>query len=280
MALYVASLNSGSNGNCYYVGNDNEGVLIDVGISCREVEKRLQRLNIPISRIKAAFISHEHGDHIHGVTAFSKKHNLPVYITAQTRRMGNLSLRDDLTLSFEAYKPISIGALTVTGFPKHHDAGDPHSFIVANETVTIGVFTDIGIPCQHVINHFAQCHAAFLESNYDEGMLERGSYPIHLKNRIRNGKGHLSNRQAVKLFVDHRPPFMTHLFLSHLSRNNNRPEIVEDMFHLVAGITEMVVASRDKETPLYVIENPLGLKSQRVLPPVSYSIQQLSLFDH
>lgn len=279
MSLYVASLNSGSNGNCYYIGNNDEAVLIDVGISCREVEKRLQRLNIPISRIKAAFISHEHGDHIHGVTALSKKHNLPVYITPETQKFGNLSLREDITHSFDAYKPISIGALTITGFPKHHDACDPHSFIVANETVTIGVFTDIGVPCDHVIKHFEQCHAAFLESNYDEGMLERGSYPIHLKNRIRNGKGHLSNKQAVKLFRDHRPPFMTHLFLSHLSRNNNSPTIVEDMFNTVAGITEMIVASREKETPLYLIENRLGINSKRVLPPVTLSIQQLSLFD-
>lgn len=276
MSLFIASLNSGSNGNCYYIGNEDEAVLIDVGISCREVEKRLQRLNIPISRIKAAFITHEHGDHIHGVTALSKKHKLPVYITEGTRKFGNLSLDTELTHSFRPYECVTIGKLSVTGFPKHHDANDPHSFIVANDSVTIGVFTDIGATCQHVIQHFSQCHAAFLESNYDEVMLERGSYPIHLKNRIRNGKGHLSNKQAVKLFVDHRPPFMTHLFLSHLSRNNNSPAIVEDMFNAVAGITEMIVASRDKETALYYIENQLGIPSKRVMPPAKQ--QQLSLF--
>ncbi len=279
MSLEIASLNSGSNGNCYYIGNHDEAVLIDVGISCREVEKRLQRLNIPINRIKAVFISHEHGDHIHGVTALSKRYKLPVYITEDTARAGNVKLLPECRYSFSAYQPVTIGNLAVTAFPKHHDASDPHSFIVGNNDVTIGVFTDIGVSCNHVAQHFAQCHAAFLESNYDETMLENGPYPVHLKNRIRNGNGHLSNKQAVKLFQEHRPAYMTHLFLSHLSRNNNRPSLVEDLFQAIAGTTEMIVAPRDRETPLYRIENLLGIKSKRVLPPVTFQVQQLSLFN-
>ena len=278
MSLFVASLNSGSNGNCYYIGNEEEGVLVDVGISCREVEKRLKRLEIPIPKIKAVFITHEHGDHIHGVTALSKKHRLPVYITHGTALYGNLGLDPALTIPFRPYEPIIIGKLSVSAFPITHDANDPHNFIIANESVTIGIFTDIGFPCYHVTQHFAQCHAAFLESNYDEQMLEFGPYPFQLKNRIRGGKGHLSNRQALKLFLDHRPPFMTHLFLSHLSRNNNSPDIVEELFSGVAQTTTITVLSRERESALHLIENSHGIRSKPVQPPVHFLQVQLSLF--
>lgn len=280
MSLFVASLNSGSNGNCYYLGNEEEGVLIDVGISCREVEKRLKRLEIPVSRIRAVFITHEHADHVHGVPAFSKKHKLPVFITQGTILYGNLGngIEESLIRTLSPYQPVQVGKISVTAFPVTHDANDPHNFIVASDSVTVGVFTDIGFPCYHVTQHFAQCHAAFLESNYDEHMLEFGSYPYQLKNRIRGGKGHLSNRQALKLFLDHRPAFMTHLFLSHLSQNNNTPDIVEELFSGVAHATYVAVMSRERESKLYLIENNLGLRSKPVRPPVHFLQVQLSLF--
>lgn len=280
MSLFVASLNSGSNGNCYYLGNEEEGVLIDVGISCREVEKRLKRLDIPVSRIKAVFITHEHNDHIHGVPAFTKKHKLPVFTTEGTILYGNLGneIERERINVFRPYQSVKIGNISVTAFPITHDANDPHNFIVASDSVTVGIFTDIGFPCYHVTQHFAQCHAAFLESNYDEHMLELGSYPYQLKNRIRGGKGHLSNRQALKLFLDHRPAFMTHLFLSHLSQNNNSPDIVEEVFSGIAHSTHIAVMSRDRESSLYLIENNLGLRSKAVRPPVHFLEVQLSLF--
>lgn len=280
MSLFVASLNSGSNGNCYYLGNEEEGVLIDVGISCREVEKRLKRLDIPVSRIKAVFITHEHNDHIHGVPAFTKKHKLPVFTTEGTILYGNLGneIERERINVFRPYQSVKIGKISVTAFPITHDANDPHNFIVASDSVTVGIFTDIGFPCYHVTQHFAQCHAAFLESNYDEHMLEFGSYPFQLKNRIRGGKGHLSNRQALKLFLDHRPAFMTHLFLSHLSQNNNSPDIVEEVFSGIAHSTHIAVMSRDRESSLYLIENNLGLRSKAVRPPIHFLEVQLSLF--
>ena len=96
MSLFTASLNSGSNGNCYYVGNAQEAVLIDAGISCRETEKRLARLGLSMKAVKAIFISHEHSDHIRGVEVLSKKFKIPVYITELTMRSGGLTLQEDL----------------------------------------------------------------------------------------------------------------------------------------------------------------------------------------
>ncbi|MFI5153941.1 MAG: MBL fold metallo-hydrolase, partial [Chitinophagales bacterium] len=230
MSLFISSLNSGSNGNCYYVGNAQDAVLVDAGISCKEIEKRMKRAGLQMEKLKAIFVSHEHVDHISGIPILVKKYQLPVYITSKTFLAGNLSIAREYVHSFKAHQPISIGGLRVTAFPKNHDAADPHSFIVSSQQTNVGVFTDIGSPCKHVIKYFSQCHAAFLEANYDEEMLENGSYPPPLKARIRSEDGHLSNKQAFELFRKHRPPFLKLLLLSHLSAENNRPGIAKSIF--------------------------------------------------
>lgn len=254
MALYITSLNSGSNGNCYYVGNEHEAVLVDVGISCREVERRMLRLNLSMQKVKAIFISHEHSDHIRGLTVLSKKYQLPVYITTATMQYGRLFLEENLIQTFKAYEPVQVGGLSISAFPKFHDAAHPHSFVVSYNDVNVGVFTDIGAPCEHLIKHFKQCHAAFLEANYDEQMLAQGNYPYHLKKRITGGRGHLSNKQALELFTTHRPAFMSLVLLSHLSKDNNCPTLAHQMFLPHAGQTQVVIASRYEETPVYTIK--------------------------
>lgn len=253
MSLFVTSLNSGSNGNCYYIGNSSEAILIDAGISCRETERRMHRLGLSMQSVKAIFVSHEHTDHISGIPVLAKKYQLPVYITSETLRHGGLNIAENLVVAFKAYEPVQVGAFSVTPFPKFHDASDPHSFTVDSNGIRIGIFTDIGAPCEHLIHHFKDCHAAFLETNYDEEMLEQGRYPWFLKNRIRGGKGHLSNRQALELFTTYRPSFMTHLFLSHLSKDNNCPDLVKELFNQHANGTNIVVASRFAETAVYTI---------------------------
>ncbi len=255
MSLFITSLNSGSNGNCYYIGNEMEAVLIDVGICCSQVEKRMKRLGLNIQKVKAVFVSHEHTDHIRGLQVLIKKYQLPVYITDATLRYTRLRLDRHLMIPFRANEPISVGNLSITAFPKFHDAADPYSFVVCCNQVKVGVFTDIGIACKNIVHYFRQCHAAFLEANYDEAMLEQGSYPYFLKSRIRGGNGHLSNKQALELFIAHKPSFMTHLFLSHLSKNNNSPYLVQQLFNEHAGSVKMVVAPRYEETPVYHICN-------------------------
>lgn len=253
MSLFIASINSGSNGNCYYVGNNDEAVLIDAGISCRETEKRMARIGLSMSKVKAIFISHEHSDHINGVPVLAKKYNLPVYITPRTTFTGRQLLNQELVYPFVAYKPMRIGGIAVTAFPKFHDAAEPHSFVITCNGVKVAVITDIGIVCDHVIRNFAGCHAAFLETNYDEAMLMNGRYPYHLKRRISGGRGHLSNRQALDLFINHKPAHMSHLLLAHLSKDNNNPDMVKQLFDRHAGNTEIVVASRFYESDVYHI---------------------------
>ncbi|MBO9671927.1 MAG: MBL fold metallo-hydrolase [Sphingobacteriaceae bacterium] len=278
MALYFTSINSGSNGNCYYVGNDNEAVLVDVGLTCREVEKRMTRLGLSMGKIKAIFISHEHSDHIKGLAVFAKKYKLPVYISTPTLKNSRLLLDENNIFALNHLQRIEIGRLKISAFSKFHDAADPYSFTVECNDIRVGIFTDIGTVCDRLITHFKNCHAAFLEANYDTDMLQNGHYPYFLKKRIMGGQGHLSNAQALELFVNHKPAYMSHLLLSHLSKDNNDPELVENLFKKVAGSTFVKVASRYEETALYYVGESQNNTPTYSFDPNLYQPEQLNLF--
>lgn len=276
MALQIASLNSGSNGNCYYIGNDVDAVLIDAGISCRETESRMLQRGLDIRKVRAIFVSHEHSDHVKGLARLSNKYKLPVYITDKTAARGPFLVKH-LSQHFCPEQVIQAGSLTVTAFIKKHDADDPHSFIVSFDGINVGVITDIGTACDQVVKYFKQCHAVFLESNYDEDMLMNGRYPYYLKTRIASDVGHMSNSQALELFINHRPDFMTHVLLSHLSKDNNTPEIASSLFSAHAGNVEVIVASRYEASEVYTIGN--SMRTQILRTRISDTPVQLGLFD-
>lgn len=248
-------------------------MLIDAGISCREIEKRLLRLELSIKKVKAVFISHEHSDHIRGIDTLARKHQLPVYITPLTLSNSSLQIPSHLQKTFRAYDAVTIGNLQVIPFPKIHDAADPFSFVVEGNGVRIGIMTDIGAPCSHVIQNLRTCDAAFLESNYDKEMLSSGRYPYYLKKRISGGKGHLSNHEALEIFHKHGSN-LKHLILSHLSKENNSEEIVRNLFENNLLGTNIVVASRYNESEViqvYGTQNEFIAEQPEPL--------QLSLFD-
>ena len=276
MSLSISSLNSGSNGNCYYVGNEKEAVLIDAGISCREIETRMARLKLELSKVKGIFISHEHSDHIKGVEVLSRKHKIPVYITRNTLRAGRLALGEGLHRSFHPSLPVELGDLTIRPFSKLHDAHDPHSFVVSANGIHVGILTDIGNVCDQVIHHFKQCHGVFLEANYDEEMLENGTYPFYLKKRIQSDVGHLSNAQAHELFQKHRSKHLNHLLLSHLSHENNEPQLVEQLFHAYKQKIRIKVLSREKKSSVFKVE---GMRTEWIeFENTSKSSKQMTLF--
>jgi len=276
VALFITSLNSGSNGNCYYAGNEQDAVLIDAGISCKETEVRMSKLQLPLSRVKALFISHEHTDHTRGAERLSNKYRIPVYIKTVTHQHSGIHIRSEWVRTFNIHEKISVGSLQVTPFNKRHDAADPVSFVVEHQGIKAGVITDIGRACKTVIHYFKQCHACFLESNYDEKMLHESGYPLQLKKRISGGRGHLSNTQALELFMNHKPRYMSHLLLSHLSENNNRPYIVEQLFAKYAGAVKIIIAPRYEETAVYEVTSDA---TREIIPlPVHKEVVQLSLF--
>lgn len=223
--IEICPLASGSNGNCYYIGNNEEALLIDAGLSYKQILRRLEAKSLDPQKIRALFITHEHGDHIRGARVTSKKLDIPVYMTRGT---FNSSYRTWQPLSFQAVennRPVQVGQFTVYPVLKNHDASEPTSFRIEHGGYSIGVFTDIGSPCENVKSHLVKCHALFLETNYDLKLLREGPYPYHLKVRIDSDFGHLSNVQAFELLKDHAHPGLQCVFLSHLSAENNRPEL-------------------------------------------------------
>jgi len=278
MSLFISSLNSGSNANCYYVGNSQEAVLVDAGLSCRETEKRMKQLGLSMDAVKALFISHEHTDHITGMPGISKKYQLPVYITGATLNNSNMPVEPHLVHPFKHSKPVAIGNLSVTPFRKSHDAADPHSFMISGHGINIGVITDIGYACKQVIKYFGQCQAIFLESNYCDEMLEKGNYPPYLKKRIRSDEGHLSNDQALELFLHYKSADLRLLILSHISKNNNNPELVETLFTRIAGDTKIVVASRYTASPVFCMDGNIIKAVRKTKGRIAKNEKQLSLF--
>jgi phosphoribosyl 1,2-cyclic phosphodiesterase len=212
------------------------------------------RNGLSIQKVRAIFITHEHTDHTRGAEVLSRKYRIPVYITTRTFSNSRLNIAPPLLKDFSAYSPVHLGGLTVNPFPKFHDASDPHSFTVSSNGTTVGVMTDMGTACDHVIRNLSQCNAAFLEANYDEEMLENGRYPVFLKKRIRSMEGHLSNNQALDLFRTYKSTNLRLLILSHLSAHNNKPEIVQELFSRHANGTQIVVASRYEETEVFRIQ--------------------------
>lgn len=253
MSLYTASINSGSNGNCYYISNGKDAVLVDAGLSCRETEIRMKKMGLQLSKVRAIFITHEHADHIKGAQLLSSRYNITAYLNHKTHYKSHLKFKPELYRRIEHEEVIDINGIKVTGFRKLHDAVDPYSFVVSYEGVTIGVFTDIGSVCDNLKRYFPQCHAAYLEANYDVQMLEKGRYPLRLKNRIRGGLGHLSNKEALDFLLQYKSPHLQQVFLSHLSRDNNDPELALQQFKQQAGNIQVHVASRYEPSDMYHI---------------------------
>lgn len=249
--MKYCSIASGSNGNCYYVANNDDAVLVDIGINTKHVEIRMARLGINPQSIKAIFITHEHTDHIRGLSVFCKRYQIPVYLTEGTYKGSKLHLPDHLIHLIAADESTAVGTLNVVGIPKYHDAKEPCSFMVTDGQYNIAILTDLGQGCDHVKKVIADADVLLLESNYDEEMLHTGRYSYYLKNRISGGLGHISNGIALQLFLEHRTDRLKHLILGHLSGQNNTVEIVEGTFYVHCESIALTVATRDCETAIF-----------------------------
>ncbi len=223
--LEICAIASGSNGNCYYIGNDKDAILIDAGISCKQVLLRMNSKGLNPQKVKAVFISHEHSDHMRGARVLAKRLSIPVWLTAKTYYAAYKNMQPANPRFFIPGASLEAGEFVVHPFLKNHDAAEPCSFRIEYAGKNVGVFTDIGEPCDNVTSHLGMCDAVFLETNYDEQMLRKGPYPWFLKQRVASSRGHLSNNQALDLLEDHRGEHLKYVLLSHLSAQNNTPEL-------------------------------------------------------
>jgi phosphoribosyl 1,2-cyclic phosphodiesterase len=244
----ICALASGSNGNSYYIGNEQEAVLIDIGIHYKLLLDRLDNAGLKKEKIKAIFVSHEHTDHIQGAKGTGKKLGIPVFYTKKTYHKCYDRNKADNFGFYSPDTPYKIGNLIVHPFLKNHDASEPCSFRIENNGFNIGVMTDIGMADKILQTEFSKCDAVFLETNYDEQMLFKGIYPYYLKLRVHSDTGHLSNIQARELVENHASCKLNTIFLSHISAANNSIEIIDQTFARLSQKYNIKYAPRHKHS--------------------------------
>jgi phosphoribosyl 1,2-cyclic phosphodiesterase len=230
------SLGSGSSGNSYYIGNGDDGFLIDAGINGQHLKRTLQSIGIQIEKIRGIVITHDHIDHIRALNAMTRIYNLPVYATYGTWR-GILNNRFAGSVEHSCHELIDtkqafhIAGFTIEAFPVSHDAQEPVGFHITKGNKSLTLATDIGIIGEPAAHYLRKGNIVIIESNYDVEMLINGRYTKELKNRILGEKGHLDNKDAAKFIAENYSENMSHIFLCHLSEENNTPELALQAVH-------------------------------------------------
>ena len=229
----IIPLFSGSRGNCYYIGSNSKGILIDAGRSAKQIKEACDHYNIDISSIEGILVTHEHTDHINGLRIFASKYNLQTYMSLGTG--SQLSMAGHLdgvkTEYFDynddkSYKVFGTGNFLVEPFATSHDVEESNGFkITASDGQKICLATDLGYISDTVLDHLNGSDAVILESNHDVGMLKNGPYPYLLKRRILSDIGHLSNDSCSDILSGLIENGTTRIILAHLSRENNYPDL-------------------------------------------------------
>ncbi len=252
--IQYCALASGSNGNSYYVSKNGKGVLIDIGINNKQLHLRMASVGVDPFSIEAIFITHEHIDHIAGLSVFSKRYQIPVFMTKGTYESCAHLIPSYLVHIIESNSCVQIGDLSIYGIPKIHDAKEPCSFLISDGSFNMAVLTDLGAVCANVKRAISLSDVLILESNYDEFLLKNGRYPYYLKNRISGGMGHLSNTISLNALLENKTDRLKHLILGHLSGENNRVDLVYETFSEHSKTFKLSVAERHKSTSLYCFQ--------------------------
>ncbi|HHT30875.1 MULTISPECIES: MBL fold metallo-hydrolase [Petrimonas] len=225
------SLGSGSCGNSYYLGNSHYGMLIDAGLGPRVIRKRLGEHGIDFSSIYALLVTHDHYDHIKSAGYLGERLNIPVYATEKVHRgirncpLVKNSINGTSRRIIEKGEPFQIEDFRITAFDIPHDSSENTGFFFEFGNHKLTLATDIGAITEELSHYAAKANHLVIESNYDEEMLRSGSYPYYLKQRISNGTGHLSNRQAAEFLANTCTSHLRNIWLCHLSGDNNSPEL-------------------------------------------------------
>lgn len=229
MSLSFQIIASGSKGNAILVCSPRTNLLVDAGISARELSRRLERTPVPAARLDALILSHEHGDHVRGAGVLSRRFQMPVYLSRGTLESLPVQIGPlDSPQLFQSGSPFCVGDLAVHPFSISHDASDPVGFVVEHDGVRMGICTDLGIVTQLVRTRLQGCRGLVIEANHDMNLLLNGPYPWELKQRIRSRQGHLSNSDAFELLDTLHHDGLRVVVFAHLSETNNRPDLVRD----------------------------------------------------
>lgn len=235
--MRFVSIASGSSGNCIYVGTESTHILVDAGISNKWIEQGLNEIGLKGSDLDGIVITHEHSDHVKGLGILARKHGVPIYATKETlEEIGEMKYLGEYPK--ELFHPVlpdvefHVGDMEIKPFSIDHDAANPVAYRVKSGRKSVAVATDMGHFDQYIIEHLQGLDALLLESNHDVRMLETGPYPYYLKRRILSDHGHLSNDNAGRLLNYILHDNMKHIFLGHLSKENNYEELARETVKL------------------------------------------------
>jgi len=253
-AISVCLLASGSRGNAIYISDGRASILIDVGLSGVEIQRRMTARDLDPQQLDGIVVSHEHNDHIQAVGILARRFKLPVYISANTYAAAQKQLgKIDTIERFNCGTPFQVGSLELHPFSISHDATDPAGFTVTSNGTRIGIATDLGIVTSMVKTHLQDCVALIIEANHDRNMLAEGPYPWPLKQRIQSRSGHLSNDDTSQLLHEVLHDGLTHVILAHLSEQNNTPDkALQAVQQSLAGTgVDLSVAVQDSCSKVY-----------------------------
>jgi phosphoribosyl 1,2-cyclic phosphodiesterase len=230
MGLKFLSLASGSSGNCYYLGTDGYGILMDAGIGMRNIKKILRANNIELEQIMAVFITHDHIDHIKSVGKLGEKYGIPVYATQKVHAglENSKYINEKLNLSrriIEKEEPVCIKDFKITAFEIPHDASDCVGYLVDYNQHKWVLATDVGHINDTVGGYIRIANHLVVEANYDREMLHCSKYPVFLKKRISDGYGHLCNSETAEFLAANFDLHLKNIWLCHLSKENNHPDL-------------------------------------------------------
>lgn len=235
--MRFASLGSGSRGNAGLVVEGDTRLMLDCGFSVTEVRRRLARLGMTPDELTGIVVTHEHGDHLSGVSRLSRRFDLPVWMTPGTCAAWDGPEVPKINL-FSAHEAFSIGALELTPFPVPHDAREPCQFVFSNGQHRLGVLSDTGVVTPFIRHQLDACNALMIECNYDSEMLANGPYPEMLKQRVASRLGHLSNEQAGDLLRALDTSRLQHAVVGHVSEKNNTADLARGHAAAALGCNE------------------------------------------
>ena len=224
---------SGSSGNCYYLGTRQRGILIDAGISARQIQKCLREMGLDFQHIMGVLVTHDHADHIRAVGTLGERVKLPIYTTAEIHEGidRNYGVREKLRSSrrfFEKGQPWELFGMTINTFSIEHDSTDCLGYCIDYNGQRFVLMTDCGSPNEEMKEYIRSANHLVIEANHDEHMLLNGPYPTYLKERILSPSGHQSNDTCGELLAQNWHPDLRNIWLCHLSLENNEPQVAYD----------------------------------------------------
>jgi len=264
--MKVCSIASGSSGNCIYVGDEKNHILIDAGISRKRIVEGLNQIGVSPEELDAIFVTHEHSDHIQGIYMMVKMFGIPVFATGGT--LDGICMKDNKGVMgreklYQLYadEAVQVGNMRIMPFRMSHDAAEPVCYTVESGRQKLGIATDLGMFDDYIINHLEGCDILLLEANHDISMLEAGKYPYSLKRRILSDRGHLSNEASGQLLCRLFQNRLKYAFLAHLSKENNYPQLayeaVKCQIWEEMGVNSLpfrlMVAERDKPSRMVAL---------------------------